>query len=387
MLNKAEQEDLEDQILAPYAMKSRATRGRDYPIVSDAIRTDFQRDRDRIIHSAAFRKLEYKTQVHFIQEGDYYRTRLTHTLEVAQIGRSLARNLRLNVDLAEAIALAHDLGHTPFGHSGERALRRVMADHGAFEHNAQGLRVVEKLERRYPEFPGLNLTWEVREGLIKHTTSYDNPAPERFDPQLLPTLEAQAVEIADEIAFNSHDVDDALAMGIMKEDDLREVAWLWEIWEKARRAAGPDAGGSDRVKYRALGQLIEMQMLDTLAATEANVERLGVRSVENVGPASQRNVAFSPHMAENNALLRDFLMRRVYSHPRVVRMVTKAERFVERLFDLYRSVPGQLPLECQAQIAAEGCERVIADYISGMTDRYLLEDYIRAFEPEPFLRR
>ncbi|KPL10992.1 hypothetical protein AMJ85_04970 [candidate division BRC1 bacterium SM23_51] len=385
MLIKSEQEALEQQILAPYAMKSRLTRGRDYPIVADAIRTDFQRDRDRIIHCAAFRKLEYKSQVYFIQEGDYYRTRLTHTLEVAQIGRSLARNLRLNVDLTEAIALAHDLGHTPFGHTGEATLRRLMADYGGFEHNAQGLRVVEKLERRYPEFPGLNLTWEVREGISKHTTSYDQPRPDRFDPDLSPTLEAQAVEIADEIAFSSHDIDDALAMGLIEEEDLRGVGWLWEIWERAR-AACPNGRGSDRVKYPAIGQLIELQMLDALEATEANIERLGIQSVEDVRAARRRVVAFSPKMADDKTVLRDFLMQRVYRHPRVVRMVTKADRYVDRLFDLYRRVPSQLPLECQGRLDSDGLERVIADYISGMTDRFLLEDYVRAFEPTPFLR-
>ncbi len=385
MLTQTDQEALEEQTLAPYAMKSRMTRGRDYPIVGDGIRTDFQRDRDRIIHCAAFRKLEYKSQVYFIHEGDYYRTRLTHTLEVAQIGRSLARNLRLNVDLAEAIALAHDLGHTPFGHSGERALRRLMADHGGFEHNAQGLRVVEQLERRYPEFPGLNLTWEVREGIIKHTTCYDHPAANRFDPDLSPTLEAQVIEIADEIAFNSHDIDDALAMGLIEAEDLREVPWLWELWERARTAC-PDARSGDRIKYRALGQLIEMQMLDALKATEANLEQAGIRSIEDVRAARQRLVTFSSVVAANSALLRDFLMRRVYRHPRVVRMVTKAEEFIERLFNLYCRVPEQLPFDCQAQIEADGVHRVIADYISGMTDRFLLEDYARAFEPTLHLR-
>ncbi|MCX8037411.1 MAG: deoxyguanosinetriphosphate triphosphohydrolase [Candidatus Sumerlaeia bacterium] len=385
MLTQSDQEALEEQTLAPYAMKSRMTRGREHPIVADGIRTDFQRDRDRIIHCAAFRKLEYKSQVYFIHEGDYYRTRLTHTLEVAQIGRSLARNLRLNVDLAEAIALAHDLGHTPFGHSGERALRRLMADHGGFEHNAQGLRVVERLERRYPEFPGLNLTWEVREGIIKHTTCYDHPAVNRFDPDLSPTLESQIIEVADEIAFNSHDIDDALAMGLIEAEDLREVPWLWELWERAR-AACPDARGSDSIKYRALGQLIEMQMLDVLKATEANLEQAGIRSIEDVRAARRRLVTFSPGVAANSAVLRDFLMRRVYRHPRVVRMITKAEEFVERLFNLYCRVPEQLPLDCQAQIETDGVHRVIADYISGMTDRFLLEDFARAFEPTLYLR-
>jgi dGTPase len=385
MLTKAEQEDLEEKILAPYAMKSRLTRGRDYPIVPDSIRTEFQRDRDRVIHCAAFRKLEYKTQVYFIQEGDYYRTRLTHTLEVAQIGRSLARNLRLNVDLAEAIALAHDLGHTPFGHAGEEALRGLMAEYGGFEHNAQGLRIVETLESRYPEFPGLNLTWEVREGIIKHTTSYDHPADTRFDPDRQPPLEAQLVETADEIAFNSHDIDDALAMGLIVEDDLQEVGWLWEIWQEAR-AGCQDMRGSDRVKYRALGRMIEMQMLNALQATEENVERLGVRSLDDVAGAGERIATFSPAMKDNNATLRDFLMHCVYRHPRVLRMVTKAERFIRRLFEHYQKVPEQLPAECRARIDADGLECVIADYISGMSDRFLIEDYVLAFEPTPFLR-
>jgi dGTPase len=385
MLTKTEQEELEARILAPYAMRSRETRGREYPLVSDEIRTDFQRDRDRIIHCAAFRKLEYKTQVHFIQEGDYYRTRLTHTLEVAQIGRSLARNLRLNVDLAEAIALAHDLGHTPFGHAGERALRRRMADYGGFEHNAQGLRVVEKLETRYPEFPGLNLTWEVREGLIKHTTSYDAPDVERFEPQLSPVLEAQIIELADEIAFNSHDIDDALAMGLIAEEDLREVDWLWDIWQEARRGF-PSGRPVDFVKYRAIGRMIERMMQDALASTEANIAREGVRTTEDVRRTPPRIASFSDSLVADNTALRAFLLKHVYRHPRVIRTMTKAEGFIERLFNLYQSVPAQLPLEHQRWIESDGLERVIADYLSGMSDRFLLEDYVRAFEPETFPR-
>jgi len=391
MLTKVEQEALEEQILAPYAMRSRLTRGRDHPLAPETVRTEFQRDRDRIIHCAAFRKLEYKTQVHYVQEGDYYRTRLTHTLEVAQIGRSLARNLRLNVDLAEAIALAHDLGHTPFGHTGEAALRRLMAAFGGFEHNAQGLRVVERLETRYPDFPGLNLTWEVREGILKHTTSYDAPAVDRFAPALMPTLEAQLIELADEIAYNTHDVDDALAMGLIEVEDLREVAWLWAIWEQARQESPGGAetyNGRARefIKYRVIGRVIEMMMTDAVEATEANLERQGVRTIDDVREAGRRLARFSARVAEDNRLLRDFLYRRVYRHPRVVRMTTKAEGFIERLFNLYRAVPAQLPTSCQKRIGADPLERVIADYISGMTDRYLVEDYIRAFEPEGFLR-
>jgi dGTPase len=382
MLKRTDLEKLEYQILAPYAMKSAETRGRDYPLAPDEFRTEFQRDRDRIIHSTAFRKLEYKTQVYMVHYGDYFRTRLTHTMEVAQIARTLARNLRLNADLTEAIALAHDLGHTPFGHSGEAALKRLLADQGGFEHNEQGLRVVEYLEERYPDVPGLNLTWEVREGIIKHDTEYDSPTvPERFKPEWAPTLEAQVCDVADEIAYNNHDIDDALKMGLISMRDLKEVDWVWEIFERAQKEIG-DEKPEKYVKYRAIGTLIDMQVADALRTTIENIERLNIRSIDDVRHCRQKVVTMSKTMLEKNRRLKDFLMRRVYRHPYVVRMATKAERFIEKMFLLYRDTPEQLPLKYQARIERDGLVRVIVDYLSGMTDRYLLDEYIKAFEPE-----
>ncbi|MCX7626304.1 MAG: deoxyguanosinetriphosphate triphosphohydrolase [Candidatus Sumerlaeaceae bacterium] len=382
MLKRADLEQLERQVLAPYAMKSADTRGRDYPITPDELRTEFQRDRDRIIHSTAFRKLEYKTQVYMVHYGDYFRTRLTHTMEVAQIARTLARNLRLNADLTEAIALAHDLGHTPFGHSGEAALKRLLADQGGFEHNEQGLRVVEYLEERYPDVPGLNLTWEVREGIIKHDTEYDSPnVPERFKPEWAPTLEAQVCDVADEIAYNNHDIDDALKMGLISIRDLKEVDWVWEIFERAQKEIG-DEKPEKFVKYRAIGTLIDMQVADALQTTVQNIRSFNIQSVADVRQCRQKIVTMSQEMLEKNRCLKDFLMRRVYRHPYVVRMATKAERFVEKMFLLYRDTPEQLPLKYQARIERDGLVRVIVDYLSGMTDRYLLDEYIKAFEPE-----
>lgn len=382
MLKRRNLEQLEASTLASYAMRSADTRGREYPIEPDELRTEFQRDRDRIIHSTAFRKLEYKTQVYMVHFGDYFRTRLTHTMEVAQIARSIARNLQLNADLTEAIALAHDVGHTPFGHGGEVALRKLMASDGGFEHNEQGLRVVEYLEERYASIPGLNLTWEVREGIIKHATSYDTPTAEtRFEPLLAPTLEAQVCEIADEIAYNSHDIDDALKMGLVEEGSFREVEWAWEIVQRARTEAPPGAPAKF-VKYRAISTLIDMQVKDVLDTTERNLRGLAIKSTDDVRSNSGRRViAFSEETSNHIRCLKDFLLRNVYMHPHVVRMNTKAERFIERLFNLYVEIPEQLPIKYQKRIAKDGLKRVIADYISGMTDRYLQEEYIKAFEP------
>lgn len=382
MVNKEELEKIEYETLAPYAMKSGDSRGRDFDIEPDALRTEFQRDRDRIIHSTAFRRLEYKTQVFMIHEGDYFRTRLTHTMEVAQIARTMARSLRLNVDLAEAIALAHDIGHTPYGHSGEMALNRLMQDSGGFEHNEQGLRVVEYLEERYPDIHGLNLTWEVREGIIKHHTEYDSPQiEERFEPKMCPTLEAQIVEPADEIAYNNHDLDDALQMGLIKEKDLKAVPWCWEIFQEARRSLPGDAR-EKFVKYRTIGTIIDIQVSDVLEQTERNITEQGINGVEAVRRAGARLAGFSPPMAKKNKLLKDFLMHNVYTHPQVVRMTRKAESYVERLFKAYLEAPQQLPRKYQNRINKEGLKRVICDYISGMTDRYLLEEYIKTFEPQ-----
>lgn len=382
MLTRSELQEFENINLAPYAMRSSATRGREYEIAPDFLRTEYQRDRDRIIHSAAFRKLEYKTQVYMTHFGDYFRTRITHTLEVSQIARSLARALRLNMDLTEAIALAHDLGHTPFGHSGETALKKLLADQGGFEHNEQGLRVVEYLEERYPDMPGLNLTWEVREGIIKHDTEYDSPnVPERFNPSEAPTLESQVCDLADEVAYNNHDIDDALKQDLIQIGDLKDVDWVYEVFAKARESLAP--GTADKfVKYRAIGSLIDMHVRDVLATTEANLARHNVRTIEDVRALRGVHlVSYSDEMKAKMRVLKDFLMRRVYRHPVVVRMSTKAERLVEKMFTLYVEIPEQLPLKYQARIERDGLRRVVTDYISGMTDRYLIDDYTRAFEP------
>ena len=375
MLTRDELQEFENINLAPYGMRSSATRGREYEISPDYLRTEYQRDRDRIIHSAAFRKLEYKTQVYMTHFGDYFRTRITHTLEVSQIARSLARALRLNMDLTEAIALAHDLGHTPFGHSGETALKRLLADQGGFEHNEQGLRVVEYLEERYPDIPGLNLTWEVREGIIKHDTEYDSPnVPGRFNPSEAPTLESQVCDLADEVAYNNHDIDDALKQDLIQIEDLKDVDWVYEVFAKARESLAP--GTADKfVKYRAIGSLIDMHVRDVLSTTEANLEKHNVLNLEDVRRLRGVHlVSYSDEMKAKMRVLKDFLMRRVYRHPVVVRMSTKAERLVETMFTLYVEIPEQLPLKYQARIERDGLRRVVTDYISGMTDRYLIDE-------------
>jgi len=381
LLHREDLERLEAERLAPYATLSSQSRGREQKESPDSLRMEFQRDRDRILHCSAFRKLERKTQVFLPLEGDYHRNRLTHTMEVAQIARTMARNLRLNEDLTEAIALAHDLGHPPFGHAGETALQQMMADEGGFEHNEQGLRVVERFEERFPDRPGLNLTWEAREGIAKHHTSFDNPCLQRFEPQLRPPLEAQTCDVADEIAYAHHDLDDALNFDLLHDEDLKEVPWVHEIWQQALRELQA-ARNDPQVRFRVLGILFDRAVLDALENTTANIERLGVRTVEDVRRTPQPVVAFSPQTADRYVELRDFLWRRVYRHPRVVRNATKAQRFVCELFELYVRVPEHLPLKHQGRCKTEGLRRVVCDYIAGMTDRFCQEEYYNAFEPQ-----
>lgn len=381
MDSRKELEALEQEILAPYAAKSVETRGRQYPVEPCRIRTDYQRDRDRVIHSSAFRKLEYKTQVYVIHEGDYYRTRLTHTMEVAQVARTMARHLRLNQDLAEAVSLAHDVGHTPFGHGGEKALHQLMADYGGFEHNRQGLRVVEKLEQRYEEFPGLNLSWEVREGIAKHRSSYDSPVTdEAYAPGEQASLEAQLVNVADEIAYHHHDLDDALKMELIHREDLKELDWLDAVCREIEKD-GPDVSRSAPKRFRLVGRLLDEAIRDTLTHIGQRIEEAGVKSLEDVRNHPEPIIQFSPAMATRTTELSGFLMRRVYRHPHVVRMVNKGERIIEALFQLYLANPGHLPFHFQERILKDGPHRVISDYVSGMTDRYCLEEYRRSFLP------
>ncbi len=376
MLTRLEQEEREEQTLAPYAMKSSRTRGRRHREAEHPLRSVYQRDRDRIIHSLAFRKLEYKTQVFVNHEGDYYRTRLTHTLEVAQIARTVARALRLNEDLTEAITLAHDIGHTPFGHSGEEALATLMKDFGGFEHNLQGLRVVDKLERRYPEFEGLNLSWEVREGIAKHSTDYDRPGGADFDPGRPPTIEAQVVNAADQIAYDNHDLDDGLTSGLIEEEALKVVPLFGEA---AALAEKTNPGLEPRIRhYQIVRTLINLSVSDLLRTSDAKIKAIGA---DRVREGKESVIAFSREMEERRKPLKDFLFRELYCHYRVMRMANKAQRYIEELFSTYRSDVRQLPPEIQRQVAAEGKERAICDYLAGMTDRFALDEYKRLFEP------
>ena len=367
MLSRQQLEEREKEILAPYAAKSKGTRGRVYPEEEHPSRSVYQRDRDRIIHSNAFRKLEYKTQVFVNHEGDYYRTRLTHTLEVVQIAVSIARSLRLNEDLTEAIALAHDIGHTPFGHAGENVLRELMQDFGGFEHNQQGLRVVDLLEQRYPDFKGLNLSYETREGIAKHKTPFDQIDKEFKNKQ--PTLEAQVVNLADEIAYDSHDLDDGLTAKLINEEQLLEIKIWREIYEPLSKKI---------LKYQTIKSLINLTTTDLITESERRLK--SIESMEEVRK-SVRLISFSKEVANQRQGLKKFLFKNLYCHYRVMRMVNKAQRFIKQLFESYLEKPKQLPFTCQQKIAEQGLERVICDYIAGMTDRFALEEYKKLFDP------
>ena len=370
--------ELEDQRLAPYAMRASETRGREFPEPESAYRTPFQKDRDRVLHTTAFRRLEYKTQVFVNYEGDYYRTRLTHTLEVAQVARSLARALGLNEDLAEVVALAHDLGHPPFGHAGEQILADLMKDHGGFDHNRQSLRIVTWLEQRYPGFRGLNLTWEVREGIVKHETVYDQPSAAGYEPQLRPTLEAQIVNLADEIAYNAHDLDDGLRSGLLRPAQLNEVELLAEL--AAELEIEPERLGEfeRRVLIR---ELLGWMITDVINATDAALESAGVASLDDVRRYPAPLARYSETAAAKMAGLRKFLYDNLYRHYHIVRQVAKARNVLERLFQAYTEMPEMLPPGVRRAVAEEGLHRAVCDYMAGMTDRYALEEYARLFDP------
>jgi dGTPase len=369
--------------LASYAARSSESRGRRYEEDLKDDRPAFERDRDRIIHCSAFRRLEYKTQVFVNHEGDYYRTRLTHSLEVAQIARSIARRLRLNEDLTETIALAHDLGHTPFGHSGEVMLHELMQGNGGFEHNLQSLRVVEILEERYPRFPGLNLTWETREGLVKRTPVSSEPGdtiPAEYDPKKHPTLEAQIIDLADEIAYNNHDIDDGLQSGLIEDETLRQEVALWAEVIETTRKKNPSVP-PPRKKYYAISHLIGYLILDLVDATEKNISRLQISTPQEVREAPQRLVTFSRETGEKNQHLKSFLMENLYNHYRVKRMSSKAKMVVAKLFTAYNENPLLLPKKHQRKMENESRQRIICDYIAGMTDRYALSEYRKLFDP------
>jgi dGTPase len=373
-------EDLEETILAPYAMRSRDSRGRIYREAEHPFRLAFQRDRDRIIHSTAFRRLEYKTQVFVNHEGDYYRTRLTHSMETAQITRTVARVLRLNQDLAEAVALSHDLGHTPFGHAGEHALDRLMGEHGGFEHNAQSLRIVDLLEERYPQFRGLNLSWEVREGIVKHSPLYDKPLAQDFMPGEAPCLEAQIVDYADEIAYNSHDIDDGLKSGLLTREQLEDVALWREIFGRIT-VEHPHAGF--RVwRYQVQRALIDMFVTDLITTVSTRLHENRLDDVQAIRQHATPIATFSPAMEDKRLELKAFLMENLYRHYRVMRMAVKANKIVSDLFHAYMDEPAQLPSHiAERWRGGERPARVIADYIAGMTDRFAVEEHNKLFDP------
>ncbi|UCF27280.1 MAG: deoxyguanosinetriphosphate triphosphohydrolase [Chloroflexota bacterium] len=379
MYTKREQlEANEEQNLAPYGLKSAATRGRFFPEDEPEYRTAFQRDRDRILHTTAFRRLEYKTQVFIIHEGDYYRTRLTHTLEVAQIARTIARALGANEDLEEAICLAHDLGHSPFGHSGEAALSRLMRDYGGFDHNKQSLRIVTEIEKRYPDFPGLNLTWEVREGIVKHESEYDISDASDYSPDLRGHLEAQIANAADELAYTAHDLDDGLRSGMINPQMLEGIT-LWEIMVESVGWRGGQL--DDLARHRLIRRLIGLEVSDLVATTDQCLRENSVRSVEELQQLPFNVIGFSEDMYRRNRQMKDFLYANMYRHHRVVRMAVKAERIISDLFKGYQSEPEMLPQHVQDLVDAHGLERTICDYIAGMTDRFALQEYNKLFDP------
>ena len=371
--------DREEEVLAPYAMRTRLSKGRKYPEPAHSFRTLYQRDRDRIVHATAFRRLMYKTQVLVNQTGDYHRTRLTHTLEVAQISRTVARQLGLNEDLTEAIALMHDLGHPPFGHAGEEALDACMKEKGGFEHNRHGLRIVELLEYRYPDFPGLNLSYEVLEAQAMHSRFKDAPEVAPYLGAGQPLLEAQVVDAADSLAYTCHDLDDALNVGLITAEQLSGVAFWAGAVERVRRQYRQVR--PEQFQPTVIRALIDWQVSDLLENTRHNLRRAQVRSVEDVRRAAEHLAAPGPEVRRLKAELQAFLRANVYQHYRVMRMAHKGQRIVRMLYDEFCRHPEQLPVR-YAEQARQGCpEQTICDYIAGMTDRYAQDEYLKLFHP------
>ena len=376
--SRTQLEQHELDTLANYALYSRQSRGRLHHEPEPRYRTVFQRDRDRIVHSAAFRLLEYKTQVFVNEAGDYFRTRLTHTLEVAQIGRTLARALGVNEDLVEAVCLAHDLGHPPFGHAGEGILNQLMADFGGFNHNHQSYRVVTQLEKRYPGWNGLNLTYETLEGIAKHETEYDiSPLPD-IAKETHASMEAQIANIADELAYNAHDLDDGLQAGLIRIEQLEEL----EIWRQVAARINWNESYLDEVtRHHIVRELVGLQVDDVLNETMKRLRQLKPQTAGDVQRHPRSVVTHSPQQQRLNRELKDFLFQNMYRHFRVVRMQTRAEHFVEALFVSYIKEPGQLPEEYRVRLDKERIHRVVADYIASLTDRSALHEYQMFFAP------
>ncbi|HUD47757.1 MAG TPA: deoxyguanosinetriphosphate triphosphohydrolase [Candidatus Baltobacteraceae bacterium] len=376
--SKEELEQRERQTLASYAQFSADTRGRLFPEAPPSWRTEFQRDRDRVIHTRAFRRLEYKTQVFLNGTGDHLRTRLTHTIEVAAMARGLARALRLNEDLAETIALAHDLGHSPFGHMGERVLNRLMREHGGFEHNRQSLRIVEELEQKYPGFRGLNLSWEVREGLIKHQTSYDQPGLRKEFSAKSPSLEAQIANVADELIYTSHDLDDGLDASLLSEAELERKT---RVFAQAARTVRKEHGElpAETRRYFIIRCIIDIQVRDVVETSEAAILASGVKTADDVRRQPRSLIRHSPARRTLNTELRRYLFRNLYSNPAVAEPNRRAGRMLEDLFDYFLAHSGEIGESSRKRASKAGWHRAICDYISGMTDRYTIREHQRLF--------
>jgi len=379
--SKEELEARERLTLASYAQFSAETRGRVFAEPPPLWRTEYERDRDRVIHSRAFRRLEYKMQVFLNGTGDHLRTRLTHTIEVAAMARSLARALRLNEDLAETIALAHDLGHSPVGHKGESVLNRLMRGHGGFEHNCQSLRIVEELEEKYPGFRGLNLTWEVREGLLKHHTSYDQPGARKAFPAKSASLEAQIANLADELIYGSHDLDDGLEAGLLSEAALtRHVRVFAQAARTVRREHGdlPD----EVRRYFIIRCIIDSQVRDVVETSEAAIQAAGVKTADDVRRQARPLIRHSPARRSLNTELSRYLLRNLYSNPAVAGPNRRAGKMLEDLFRYFLKHPGEIGQSSRKRARQTGWHRAICDYLSGMTDRYTLLEHRRLFGPK-----
>ena len=375
---RLELEQIERQILAPYAQFSGDTRGRDHQEAPPDWRTHYQRDRDRVIHSRAFRRLEYKTQVFLNGTGDHLRTRLTHTIEVAAISRNIASALKLNSDLTETIALAHDLGHSPFGHKGETVLARLMKGHGGFEHNQHSLRIVEHLEQKYPNFQGLNLSWEVREGLTKHYTAYDHPGKRKGFDAKNSSLEAQIANLSDEITYYSHDLDDGLDSGLLSE---RQLAANVRVWAQAARLVKKQFGRlpDESRRYFTIRTIIDLQIRDVVEHSERLIEKAGVQSADEVRLHPRALVAYGPERRTLNLELRDYLYQNLYYNPVVHEPNQRAVKMLEQLFKYYLKHPEKIGASSRKRLKQLGLHRAVCDYIAGMTDRYVMLECERLF--------
>ena len=371
-------EQRERLILAPYAQYSADTRGRVHDEPPPELRTQFQRDRDRVIHSRAFRRLEYKTQVFLNGTGDHLRTRLTHTMEVAAIARNIARALQLNEDLTETIALAHDLGHSPFGHKGEEALNKLMKPHGGFEHNRQSLRVIELLEQKYPAFPGLNLSWEVREGLAKHQTGYDHPPGGAEFIARSPSLEAQVANLADEITYYSHDLDDGLTAGLLSEKELNANVAIWrQAARLVKKQFGPLPDESRR--YYIIRCIIDVEVKTVVETSESLIRAAGVRNADDVRQQARPLIRYGTQLKRDNAQLRAYLYHNLYYNPEVHEPNRRAVQMLEQLFHHFMAHPEQIGDVAKGRARKDGWPRAVCDYLAGMTDRYAIQQHQRLF--------